>query len=34
MDEVNVILNELENQITILKERFAGRKRFTLGPDE
>lgn len=33
-DEVNMILDELENQIAILKERFAGRKRFSLGADE
>ena len=33
-DEVNMILDELENQIAILKERFAGRKRFSLGSDE
>ena len=29
-DEVNLIFEELENQISILRERFAGRKRFSL----
>jgi len=29
-DEVNMILEELEKQISILRERFAGRKRFSL----
>lgn len=29
-DEVNLIFEELENQISNLRERFAGRKRFSL----
>lgn len=29
-DEVKMIFEELEHQISVLRERFAGRKRFSL----
>ena len=33
-DEVKAIFEELENQISVLRERFAGRKRFSLSNEE
>ena len=32
--EVKAIFEELENQISVLRERFAGRKRFSLSTEE